>query len=120
MLQVKDDIELKDLTMLDPRVLIVLGHFTVFAEKRGLPVVITSIISDRKNVQAVSKTHEDGRAVDVSSRNWPKKRIRECVEYISQIVGHYGAISYSDFERRVIIHHSFRGQGDHFHIQVSR
>lgn len=117
---IKDDIILEDVQMLDPRVLIALGHFMVFASKRGLPINVTSVINDRKNVKSVSRTHEDGRAVDVSSKGWTKDEINQCVEYVTKIAGHYGAISYSDYQRRVIIHHELYNQGSHFHIQVAR
>jgi hypothetical protein len=116
----KDGVELEDITMINPKLLIVLGHFLMYAEQYELPVNITSIINDRGNVQAISRTHETGRAIDISSKDWPLHRRQEVVEQLMNIANHYGAISYSDRERRVIIHHEFKGQGDHFHLQVSR
>jgi hypothetical protein len=116
----KDDVVLEDMKMLHPKLLIVLGHFIVFAEKRGLPVKITSIVSDRKNVQAASRTHEEGRAIDVSSLGWGKRNVKDCIAYMMKVANHYGAISASDLERRVIIHHNFKNQGDHFHLQVAK
>lgn len=116
----KNGVEMEDMTMISPKLLIVLGHFLLYAEKYDLPVVVTSMINDRGSVQAVSTTHETGRAVDISSRNWPLHHRQEVVEQVMNVANHYGAISYSDNERRVIIHHEYMGQGDHFHLQVAR
>jgi len=118
--QLKDGVQLEDIQMIDPRLLIVLGHFMIFAEKNNLPVKVTSIIHDRENVQAVSRTHETGRAIDISSKGWPEHKVQEATEQLLHIANHYGAISYSDGERRVIIHHEYKGQGDHFHLQVAK
>lgn len=118
--EIKDDVVLEDIMLLSPKVLIVLGHLITFADTRGLPVVVTSIISDRENVQSVSRTHEDGRALDVSVKGWTKTDIDDCIAYLNNIASHYGAISYSDNERRVVVYHNYRGQGDHLHLQVSR
>lgn len=117
---IKDDIVLEDMMLLHPKLLIVLGHFMVFANKRGLPIKVTSVISDRQNVQATSSTHEDGRAIDISSIGWGKRNVQDCIDYMMKVANHYGAISASDLERRVIIHHNFKNQGDHFHLQVAR
>lgn len=118
--RIKDDIVLEDVMMLHPKLLIVFGHFMVFAQKRGLPVNVTSIIHDRQNVQSVSKTHEEGRAIDISSAQWGKRNVQDCIKYMEKVAGHYGAISYSDLERRVIVHHNYKNQGDHFHLQVAK
>jgi len=120
MLQIKETVFSEDLLMVDPRVLIVLGHFMMYAEKHNLPVTITSIINDRKNIASVSSTHEDGRAIDIRSRDWPKESIDGVIDHMNHIANHYGAISASDYERRVIIHHKVKGGGEHFHLQVAR
>ena len=120
MVNVKEDVVIEDLLSLNPKVLIVLGHFMAYAEKHNLPVTITSIISDRDNVEAVSRTHEEGRAIDLRSSDWPEHHRLEVVEHMLHIANHYGAISASDYQRRVIIHHDYKGQGGHFHLQVSR
>jgi hypothetical protein len=116
----KDDVVMEDFMLISPKVLIVLGHLIAFAEVRGLPVNVTSIISDREDVQSISRTHEDGRALDVSVKGWKKSDIDDCVTQLDNIVGHYGAISYNDSQRRVAVYHNYRGQGDHLHLQVSR
>ena len=116
----KDDVKLEDVMLFDPKLWIVFGHFLNFADGRDLPVVVTSLMTDRENVQAVSKTHEEGRALDVSTRDWSDEDIEHCIAYMKNVAGHYGAISYSDNERRVIVYHNYMNQGDHFHLQVAR
>ena len=114
-----DDIVLEDLMLLNPKVLIVLGHFLTYAETNNLPRVITSIKSDRGHVVSTSTTHEEGRAIDMSSAGWSKEDIDGLIAYLDWEVGHLGAISASDLKQRVVIHHD-SGSGPHFHLQVSR
>jgi hypothetical protein len=119
-IQLKEGVVIQDILALNPKVLVVLGHFMSYAEKHNLPVTITSIISDRDGIETASRTHEEGRAIDLRSSDWPEHHRREVVEHMLHIANHYGAISASDHHRRVIIHHDYKGQGGHFHLQVSR
>jgi hypothetical protein len=120
MLQIKEGVNNEDLLLLNPKVFIVLGHFCTYAQTHGLPVTITSVISDRDSVKAASTTHDEGRAIDIRSYTWPKKHVKGVIAYMNNIAIHYGAISASDYQRRVIVHHKMIGGGEHFHLQVSR
>ena len=120
MFELKEGVKLEDMMVLDHRVLIVLGHFMSYAEKYDLPVVITSLITDREGVKATSRTHEEGRAIDIRSYTWSDKHKEGVIKYLNHICSHYGAVSASDYERRVIIHHESYGGGEHFHLQVSK
>ncbi len=120
MIEKQDDINMEDVLMWQWKLFVAFGHFCAYANQHNLPVKITSLASDRENVRAVSRTHEEGRAIDISSKNWSKDNIKGAIEYMNKIAGHYGAFSYRDQVQRVIIHHEAFGQGDHFHIQVMR
>lgn len=114
-LHFKDGVNLSDFQYIHPNLLIVLGHFCAFAIKKGLPVWISSMFSDPvKNRQ--SKTHEQGRAVDISPRGWTTEEIDAVIKYVEEVAGHLGAIK--DGVRRAIYFHD-SGTGDHFHLQVA-
>lgn len=107
--------------MVKVELLFAITLFRLFAETNGLPVVETSFM-EREGIVATSTSHEEGRAIDFSSKGWPEHKIREVVEWMLYRDLEYkiGAISESDGFRRLIIHHEHEGQGLHFHIQVSR
>ena len=58
--EIKDDIVLEDIQLLQPAMWVVLTSVIMYCKKNNLPCRITSIISDRDNVNAVSKTHDTG------------------------------------------------------------
>jgi hypothetical protein len=92
----------------------------MFADQKGLDVTITSIKSGRELIHTVSQTHEEGRAIDIRSRDWPEKTKKELVEKLNNEMGHLGAIGLFTGERKVIILEEDTGHGEHFHVQVSK
>ncbi len=68
--------------------------------------------------QRVSRTHSEGRAIDLRTRDWPPAVIGKFQAYFDAKYGYMGALSPKDFIPNLLIHHN-TGLGDHFHIQVS-
>jgi hypothetical protein len=116
----KDDCSYEDLQYLQPTLWLLITSVIQFAEKRNLPVVFTSIISDRGFIKSVSTTHEDGRAIDVSTKGWSDKNIEDCILSMEYLHGDIAAISSKDLEPRPVVYHNYNGQGDHLHLQVRR
>lgn len=114
---IKEGNNAEDLQMLTPKMMIVLGHFMVFAKSNNLPVTITNI--KHKFKESISNTHPEGRAVDVSVKKWSKKDIERCEIYLNDNALQYGAISLRTGYHRVVLPHDI-GKGPHFHLQVSR
>lgn len=90
-----------------------------YCQKNSLPVVVTSLISDRVNVEAVSRTHEEGRAFDLSTQDWSKNQIIDFCDYLNKNYKNVAAISASDLKPRAAIYHD-SGYGHHIHVQVRR
>jgi len=107
-----------ELQELQSATVIVFGIFLQFANSRALPVVVTNI--NDKFTQSISNTHIEGRALDISSKNWSAKDVKDCLLYMRTKVNYLGAISFSDNKQRVIIHHKVKGGAEHFHLQVAR
>lgn len=105
---------------LDPRLLVVLAQLFMFADSKGLDVTITSIKSGREHLETISQTHEEYRAIDVRSKNWPEKYKLAVVKKLNREMGHLGAIGFFTGERKVIIFEKNAKYGEHFHIQVSK
>lgn len=118
-MSLKGDCDMVDLLFLKPSLWIVIGHFMSYAEALDLPLEVTSLNSDRKGTVSVSRTHEEGRAIDFSSVGWTDEEIQGAIVYVQSKAMHLGAYSYSDGLQRAIIHHNYKGQGNHFHLQVS-
>lgn len=82
----------------------------------------TFLITETKTTDAedrvlnrVSKTHQEGRAIDLSCREWKKENIEEFIAYFSHKYAHIAAVGMSG--PRLIVHHD-SGHGAHFHVQI--
>ena len=116
--EIKEGNKAEDLQSLKAEVFIVLGYFLIYCREKKLHAELTNIL--QKFSVSKSDTHPEGRAFDTSVKvNWSKKDIDDCIEYMDEKVGHFGAISASTGKRRVAYFHN-AGLGDHFHFQVSR
>lgn len=113
----KDDINMNDMLGLTPKLYELMAGYFKYAAIKKLPVKITSIKSDRAQVQAVSKTHEQGRAIDFSTKDWPIDEIHNCVNYLNTHYRHIAAISYSNNEPTAALFHD-ASYGAHLHLQV--
>ena len=115
--ELKSDCEIKDMMFLQPALYVLLTRTFIFCSENNLPCKITSIISDRDDVVAQSKTHEQGRAVDISIRDWPENLINKYIYMMNIDYSDIAAISSSDNKPRAVIRHNV-GSGDHLHLQV--
>lgn len=117
MIQKKDDINTNDFLELHPNLLRVYASFIEYAKEFELPAKITSIKSDRGNIQTASMTHESGRAIDLSSQGWSEFHIQRIQYHLNNLHEQIAAISFSDKKARAVIYHD-AGYGSHFHLQV--
>ena len=67
----------------------------------------------------ITRTHAEGRGVDISTKGFGPKDISDLISYLEKRVGHLGAYSKSDNIQRVAIYHD-AGSGHHLHLQVSK
>lgn len=111
----KGSVNSSELQNMNPKLMLVLGHFLTFCELHGLPCQITNITNKFK--QSKTSTHVDGRAIDISVRGWAEMDIVNARQYMESVAGHYGAISARDYKKRVFVYHNV-GLGDHIHLQV--
>jgi len=102
---------------MDPKAIIVLGHFCDFCRERKLPCLITNILHTYS--ESETDTHPDGRAFDASVKGWSDVDVFDCIEYITDKCRKLGAFSKADGVQRVIVYHD-AGRGLHFHFQVRR
>lgn len=107
-----------DLKYISPKLMIVFGYFCSYAIRHKLPVVITNVLE--KFSVSTSNTHPEGRALDISVKNWSEEDIETVQKYMQATVEEdFGAISAKTLKPNVIVYHN-AGLGPHFHIQVSR
>tara|TARA_Y100001937_G_scaffold13127_1_gene17132 strand:+ start:2329 stop:2712 length:384 start_codon:yes stop_codon:yes gene_type:complete len=111
--EVKEDIVLSDLQKLHPAIWVVFTSVIIYAKKNKLPLKITSLINDRDNVNAISKTHDTGRAIDISIAGWSKVDCTRLCHKLNTEFSDIAAISYSDRRPRCAIY-----KHNHIHIQV--
>jgi len=113
----KEGIDKEDLAMLTPKMLIVLGYASLFAEKNGLPFTVTNI--KHKFEESISNTHPEGRAVDISVEGWTHEDSDKLVLFLEQNCEELGAVGGMSGIRRIVVRHDV-GYGDHIHLQVER
>lgn len=112
----KKGINLEDLKSLQPGCWILFSAVLLYCHRNNLTCRITSIIGDRKNINAKSTTHEEGRAIDIGIRKedgWNDVHIQRLAYFISRDYEEIGALSASDLCSRPIII-----KPDHLHLQV--
>lgn len=113
----KRGVDSKDLQMIQPALWILLTRTFLYCAEYELPCRITSLINDRKGVKATSRTHESGRAVDISVRGWSETHKYRFQYVMNQEYSDIAAISASDHKPRAVVLHD-SGRGPHLHIQV--
>lgn len=105
--------------------LTVLIEVQLFAVNSKLPFKITAYRSDIStdiSLNRRSKTHLQGRAVDISTRHWKRKHVLKLCSYLNIKYQNIAAISYSDKKPRVCVYHraNYKGAKYHIHLQVKR
>ena len=80
----KDGVNEMDWHKVNDKLLILAGYTLIFCNERGIPVVFTSIIRPQIKGVSKSKTHEQGRAFDLSARGWNRPQLKEFVEKINR------------------------------------
>lgn len=99
----KDGVYNRDWYSVKTNLLLLLEWLLDFSAKRGVPIMVTSIIRARIANVSVSDTHEQGRAFDISVRGWLQTDIDACVEECNKALGHLGAVSKKDGKARAVV-----------------
>jgi len=119
--ELKKECKQEDLQMIEPALLILFTRVVLYCAEWKIPCMVTSIISDRENVASVStsSTHEEGRALDISTRGMTEQHIYRLVHIMNMEYRDIAAISAIDGQPRAAIYHD-AGTGPHIHLQVRR
>ena len=99
----KEGVYTRDWLTVKTGCLLLIDWLMGFSAKRGVPILVTSIIRPRIANVSVSDTHPDGRAFDISVRGWMKKDIDACVQECNQLFDRIGAVSFKDGKRRAVV-----------------
>lgn len=97
-----------------------------YCSKKGLPLVFTSIIREGIPSVSISKTHIEGRAFDISVKDWSQKDIMDLVMWINQTFS-IGAVSLSNGQENEVVYEprEYWPNGDlkkeaHLHFQTGK
>ena len=110
--KIKDDIILEDMMQWQEPMIWLFAATIRFCKQNGIPCKISSLISDRENVEAVSKTHETGRAFDLSIKGWTKTHIHKYCFFMNSNYSDWGAIGKTSGKSIVALYHN-----NHIHVQ---
>jgi hypothetical protein len=111
----QDNIE--EIEYLSPWLLVILGDILLWSLSKKLAVNITSLMREMNDGISESKTHQEGRAFDLSVKGWTLEQIKELASYINLKYSAIGAKSAKDGSVNTCFYHN-NGHGWHFHVQV--
>lgn len=110
-----------DMLYLNPHLLLIFSYIVVFCYERGLPCNFTSMVRHPGDGISTSTTHQEGRAFDLSLRDWAPSYIEQLEEGVSKAFDHIGAISSKTLTSRPIyVHPNAESEGYHAHLQVRK
>ena len=118
MIILKDDIH--EFFQLKPELLLVISTINLDFHKKGYDLVVTSMIRklcEDKKLKAVSKSHQEGRAVDISIKGIDKAWLKQYCKELEEIFSDIAAISAKTLKPRLTVIHD-NGNGYHLHLQV--
>lgn len=110
---------LHQLQLISPYLLKILAYVVVFGLENGLDITITSAVrtpEENQQVGAVSMTHVDGRALDISVKQWPLELIKQLEAEVNFLFKDIGAISSKTGRPVPFLFHD--GTAPHIHLQV--
>ena len=113
--EIKEDIILEDIQKIHPAMWIIFTGALLYCKKNNLVCRITSIIGDRENVISKSRTHSDGRAIDIAIRasdKWNPVHVQRLCYQLNTDYSDIAAISASDLKPRAAI-----PKNTHIHLQ---
>lgn len=118
--EIKDDIVLEDIQKLHPAIWIIFTGALLYCKRNNLTCRITSLINDRGSLgrKVRSRTHGDGRAVDLGIRaedGWTNTHVQRLCHQLNTDYSDIAAISASDYKPRAAI-----PKPDHIHLQCRR
>jgi len=114
---VKKDEEFTELAQLHPILFLILAHMNLWCHNRGTPFVITRMIDEKIEGVSISDTHKEGRAFDLSVRNWSDQDIQEFTNTFNNKYGtSVGAFGLRTGLPSVVVYHV--GTAPHLHIQI--
>ena len=97
------------------------ADMATWCEANKLHFVITeslTTIEEDQDLNRVSSTHREGRALDIRSKDWPREWINFFGEYFIEKYKSVAALNKFGTPILIVWHNS--GHGEHFHVQIRR
>lgn len=114
----KNSNHLKHLCYIHPLLVSIMFDMAWYCENNEIPFNITSVIRspiENARVGGKTKTHETGRAFDISVKGWTVYDIDTFVQTFNKKYKNDAAIS-TDGKPRLVVYHI--GTAEHLHIQI--
>lgn len=117
--KLKQGTDPSELLSVHPSMLILLSECASYAKEQKIDLVVSDILSealDDAKLQRVSKTHAEGRAIDLSVHGWSVDQIQGLISRINSKYTNIGAVSAVTGKGTPVVFHN-NGNGWHFHLQ---
>lgn len=112
--------KLEQITMIHPKLLMVLADMAWWCAKRNIDFVITDLLSSLKRDKKLgrrSNSHRTARAADIRSRTFSDDQKEEFVDYFNDKYAAIASVSRSDLTPRLVVLHG-KGNNEHFHVSI--
>lgn len=107
---------------LNPITVMLLCEMATWASDNGMPFLVTETFTtyeEDKRLSRVSPSHREGRAFDVSTRDWTEEKIKKFMDYFGTKYAKIAALAGNPVKPQLIVRHD-TGAGDHFHVQINK
>lgn len=99
----------------------IMNDQAAWCQDRKIPYVVTETVTtldEDRNLKRTSRTHREGRAWDISVRDWIETAIAEFMKEFSKRFQHVAAIGAKTGKPELIVRHV--GSADHMHVQIGK
>jgi hypothetical protein len=115
---VKSEVDMLDFLLIHPFLLLILSDINFYCYKENIPFTVTRIVDAGIPGISISKTHEEGRAFDMSVHMMTDAQIKKLADHFNAKYATYGALSLNGIDRAVVVIHA--SPILHGHIQIRK
>ncbi|GEM_PF-4307774 len=120
MIKFKTNQEKKEYPLVKERLRIIAEDMAMFCNDNGYEFLITDVLSEESEdnkLKRVSKSHREGRAIDIRVHSWPLDFRKKFEQYFEDKYIDWAALSSNTLKPNLIVIHN-NSNGIHCHVQT--
>ena len=115
------DFDLNEIVFYHPKLLILLSALIEYCYEMEIPLHLTSGIRAKHDGISKSKTHQEGRALDIRTKYWNSDQVNHVLKYLKKYDQAFscGALNV-DGESKLFVTYGSVNSPSHLHLQIRR